>query len=454
MLFHPHYTKRRKEERAYEESMRSLNRTIDNLKANQAQLERQISSLESDRIQLQQATLTKAQDQEQQLKLGSERIQELLRETQDLQTKLQQEERQHGTQRHVIDTLRHKAAAFVQVYDITTVANVNDDVVQYIQEIFSWFSKTFNTLQDEVHMLGTTHSEQEVYWKRRIASLEETVLQTSASWKEAQAKLEQSEKKGHEQAAEIQSLQLLVQKRDFTIQELNLQVDASRKDYQHLVDLHSQLDKQLAEEKQKVKVSENMLKLSKDKEAHAQEDLAQTRQQMAQIEASRALVEEQLQSLQRLYQQLEDQSKESEAKSLQQMKELGQERMKVTDGQRQLELAQRRRDSLEQELEQTKKYWEERWQSYANKASDDEVCSLTVAFLDDEESCLIVLLRTVDALERSASAIRTGLTTSPGEVYSFGRESEQFPTRFRTMPIGEANAAKAGMVVKAEGCHG
>lgn len=50
----------------------------------------------------------------------------------------------------------------------------------------------------------------------------------------------------------------------------------------------------------------------------------------------------------------------------------------------------------------------------------------------------------VDALERTTSAIGTGSATGAGEVYSFGRESEQFPTRFRTMPIGETNAAKAG----------
>jgi chromosome segregation ATPase len=363
---------RRKEQRAYDDSIRGLQRTIDSLKASQVQLERQLASSESEHAQWQQSCVLKSQDQEVQLKATSDRVQDLLREIHDLNLRFQQEERQNTIHRQSLDTIRNKASAFAQVYQLSLASDPQEDIVPYVQEIFTWFSRSFDELQEGLQLLGNQHAEQEDYWKRRIASLEETVLQTSASWRESQQKLEQTDKNYLERASELQSMQLILQKKDFTIQELNLQIDASRRDYQHVLDQQSQVEKQLVEEKQKLKSLENSLKLLKEKEVSAQDEIQQLRQQLSQAESGKSIVEEQLQALQRLHAQLEAQERDNETKSLQQLKELGQERIKTMDAVRQVDQLQRKKDILEQELAERNSYWENRWSDFSSKVSEEE----------------------------------------------------------------------------------
>jgi hypothetical protein len=363
---------RRKEQRAYEDSIRGMQRAIDSFKSSQVQLERQLASVESENVQLQQSCLLKSQDQEMELKSTSDQVQGLLREIHDLTIRLQQEERQNTSHRQCLDTIRNKVTAFAQIHQLSFTSNSQPDIIVCVQEIFSWFSRTFHELQDEVQLLEKKHEGQEEFWKRRLATLEETVLHTSASCKESQQKLEQMDKKHLEQTSEMQTMQLNLQKKDFMIQELNLQIDASRRECQHMFDQHCQIEKQLIEEKQKLKSLDSSLKLSKEKEVLVQDGIQQLRHQLSQVESEKSMVEEQYQALQRLHMQLEAQERENEAKSLQQLKEVGQERLRTMDAIRQAEQLQRKKDILEEELAERNQYWENRWSSYSSKVADDE----------------------------------------------------------------------------------
>lgn len=350
-----------------------MQRAIDSFKSGQVKLERQLASVESENVQLQQSCLLKSQDQEMELKSTSDQVQGLLREIQDLTIRLQQEERQNTSHRQCLDTIRNKVTAFVQIHQLSFTSNSQPDIVVCVQEIFSWFSRTFHELQDEVQLLRKKHEEQEEFWKRRLAAVEEIVLHTSASCKESQQKLEHMDKKHLEQTSEMQTMQLNLQKKDFMIQELNLQIDASRRERQHMFDQHCQIEKQLIEEKQKLKALDSSLKLSKEKEVLVQDGTQQLRQQLSQVESEKSMVEEQYQALQRLHIQLEAQERENEAKSLQQLKEVGQERLRTIDAIRQAEQLQRKKDILEEELAERNQYWENHWSSYSSKVADDEV---------------------------------------------------------------------------------
>jgi chromosome segregation ATPase len=121
-----------------------------------------------------------------------------------------------------------------------------------------------------------------------------------------------------------------------------------------------------------LKSLDSSLKLSKEKEVLVQDGIQQLRHQLSQVESEKSMVEEQYQALQRLHMQLEAQERENEAKSLQQLKEVGQERLRTMDAIRQAEQLQRKKDILEEELAERNQYWENRWSSYSSKVADDE----------------------------------------------------------------------------------
>lgn len=351
---------------------RVLNRTIDSLKSSLQQAESKVAQLESDLFQQSIAYAAATNEFENKLKLSAERSTELHKERQDVELRFRQADTQLQTLQAACSAIHSQCKSFAQTRQLS-LASYPDDFAGQVREIVLWCNQQIDELQHDLVNANQTAGDQSEGLRRRIASLEETVVQTAASWKETQTRLEQADRKYLDQSSQVQDLKLKLQKSEYAVQELTQQQEIARREHENLVHEHDTLTRQNTECVDRIKSLEQSVQVAKEREIVSNEEILAQRNTLSLREAELVILRDQLETTKQAKETLILTLQEREETLLQTQRDWSQEKITNSDLVHQVEHAQRKLAALEKDKISLKTFWEEKSKELNENYERDEV---------------------------------------------------------------------------------